>query len=261
MANQGFFISMESIDGLGKSTQVASLAESLVRAGHDVFLTKEPGDEKTGSIVGAGIRRILFHDVKTQNMAPGVADLLFLADHIQAEHEVKAALQKDQIVISDRYADSQFAYASSKTKRCPEWALKLYHEHFKVKPDMTVLLVARGKKAFMPDNRGVMWDREDISWALTRAKTRKGAEAGKQDGKAWGNDVEEQRRIQNAYLLQLANQPRLFIVDVWEQATIDQIAKCILAEALRRIEVKHTVSVDPQLLLPISATQPSSMVM
>jgi dTMP kinase len=215
----GFFITIEGIDGIGKSTQLALLMDYLKAKYHEsrgVHLTKEPGDANTGSAVGAGVRHILFKEPGTAKLASGVADLLFLADHIQNVHEIRNTLQDGQIVVSDRYADSQFAYASSATKKAPAWANKLFVEHYGVIPDLTLLFVARGpvRGKFQAGHTNID-SLEDIGWALRRANARRGAEAGKQDGKAW-NDVEEQRKIQDSYLAALRGQSRTQLIHVWE---------------------------------------------
>ena len=217
--NKGFFISVESIDGLGKSTQVEMLAKALTEAGEDVFLTKEPGDTKRGSAVGQKLREIIFYGEGTKSLHPGVADLLFLADHMQNAGDVAQAVAEGKIVISDRYADSQFAYAAAASKRCPDWALRLYHEHYGIVPDLTFLLRARGVKG--DDNK------EDIGWALRRAQARRGEEAGKQEGKGW-NDVEQQRAIQDAYMAQLAGRSRTAVVNVGEATSCEELHDTIL---------------------------------
>ena len=246
---RGFFISFESIDGLGKTTRAKKLVENLDQSGYDVLLTKEPGDRNTGSNVGAGVRNLVFKDPTTLKMRPGVADLLFLADHIQTAGDIEEAVSAGRIVVSDRYADSQWAYNASASKNCPQWVMDLFEQQYGIIPDMTVLLIARGKQVLVPShaNLDVSGEisiagpmREDISWALARGKARQGSEAGKQDGKAW-NNVEDQRRIQDAYLHYLQALPRTFIVDVWDHMTPGDLSVPILTEVLRRIG-KHTVS-------------------
>jgi len=246
---RGFFISFESIDGLGKTTQAKKLVENLDQSGYDVLLTKEPGDRNTGSNVGAGVRNLVFKDPTTLKMRPGVADLLFLADHIQTAGYIEEAVSAGRIVVSDRYADSQWAYNASTSKNCPQWVMDLFEQQYGIIPDMTVLLIARGKQVLVPSHANLDSSgeisiagpmREDISWALARGKARQGSEAGKQDGKAW-NNVEDQRRIQDAYLHYLQALPRTFIVDVWDHMTPGDLSMPILTEVLRRIG-KHTVS-------------------
>jgi dTMP kinase len=254
---KGFFITFESIDGVGKTTQLFQLGKALEDAGHDIFYTKEPGDKSYGSVIGQGVRDLLFKTAKTQNLAPGVGDLLFLADHIQTQADIKSALRYNKVVLCDRFADSQFAYSASATKKAPQWANDLFAKQTTILPDMTVLMVARGRETYRADGdstkecqtgRYRSTPLEDISWALVRANERKGIEVGKQDGKAW-NDVEEQRKIQNAYLLQLAGLERTFIVDAWKESTIGDLHQLILVEVLRRIAVKET-PLEPGLYLP-----------
>jgi dTMP kinase len=242
---KGLFISFEGIDGTGKSTQVKLLAKHLESLGHALYITKEPGDAKSGSGVGIGVRSLLFGTPGTKNLGPGVGDLLFLADHLQNTHDIRAALQKGKIVLCDRYADSQFAYSASATKKAPKWANILFAEHFGPTPDMTVLFVVRGEIDYKHSNF------EDISWALTRANARRGDEAGKQDGKAW-NDVEEQRKIQDAYRFNLRPQNRTFLMNIWEHTTPEIIHDQILTEVLHRLAGQGS---SPQLVLDIPEQQ------
>jgi len=232
--HKGFFITFEGIDGVGKSTQLNMLTLALSAHGDlinhgastPIYFTKEPGDGRFGSAVGPGIREIIFKKPGTRLLAPGVADLLFLADHVQNVHDVRKALERGQIVISDRYADSQFAYAAHPSKRAPAWACRFFAEQYGVVPDLTVLLFARGDAVYVPGQADPV---EDVGWALERANARRGAEAGKQDGKAW-NDVEAQRAIQNAYFMALRDQHRTRIIDVKKTSTPEEIHARILDE-------------------------------
>jgi dTMP kinase len=102
---KGLFITLEGIDGCGKSTLAANLAQHLQAAGHAVLLTKEPG----GSRLGVDVRKIL-HE-QPEPLEPTSEFLLFAAD--RAEHFAKVirpALAQGKIVISDRCADSSLAY-------------------------------------------------------------------------------------------------------------------------------------------------------
>lgn len=225
---RGYFISMEGIDGLGKSTQFHLLATKLKSLGVKVTLTKEPGDEVTGSNVGAGVRRLLFQEPTTKRMRPGVADLLFLADHVQTSGDIEEAVLAGEVVLSDRYVDSQFAYGAGKAKATPPWVMRMFEERQGISPNLTLLLVARGPKQVLPLPMlpGIVHQlisiREDIGWALERSRARRGAEAGKQDGKAW-NSIEEQRIIQNAYLERLGPLHRTAIFDVYEGTTVEEL--------------------------------------
>lgn len=228
---KGFFITFESIDGLGKTTQMNMLADHFRLAGNrEVFCTKEPGDTRMGSNIGAGIRQLVFHDPSTKRMRAGVADLLFLADHIQTAGDVEEAVNGGKLVLCDRYADSQFAYGTSKSKASPPWTIDCFRQNYGIVPDITVLLVARGPDIGWGPPLGEQPHRrpiEDIVWALDRAKGRAGHEQGKQDGKVW-NSIDDQRTIQQAYLEQIGPEPRCLRIDVWKNDTREQIHKEIL---------------------------------
>ena len=102
----GFFISFEGIEGSGKSTQVALLAQALRSQGHEVVVTREPG----GTAVGQVLRRLLLESTSAP-LAPGAELYLMLADRAQHVQEIIApALRADKIVISDRFVDSTTAY-------------------------------------------------------------------------------------------------------------------------------------------------------
>jgi dTMP kinase len=102
----GFFISFEGIEGSGKSTQVALLAQALRAQGREVLVTREPG----GTPVGQVLRRLLLEPSATP-LAPRAELLLMLADRAHHVQEVLTpALRTDHIVISDRFVDSTTAY-------------------------------------------------------------------------------------------------------------------------------------------------------
>ena len=102
----GFFLSFEGIEGSGKSTQVALLAQALRAQGHEVVVTREPG----GTAVGQVLRRLLLQPSATP-LAPGAELLLMLADRAQHVQEVVLpGLQANKIVLCDRFVDSTLAY-------------------------------------------------------------------------------------------------------------------------------------------------------
>jgi dTMP kinase len=229
MIPRGTFITFESIDGVGKSTQINELYNYLrdSQPNDEILLTKEPGDARCGSNIGNGVRQLLFHEPSTKQMHPGVADLLFLADHVQNAEDVSAAIDRGAIVLCDRYADSQFAYCASSSKKVPDWAMQYYRERFGIVPDVTVLLVAS-------ELRDTHREPEDIGWALRRAQGRRGVEAGKQDGKAW-NDLQEQRIIQTAYIERLLPLRRTLPIYVREKDTVQELHMRILSGIMARL--------------------------
>ncbi len=102
----GFFLTLEGIEGGGKTTQVPLLAEALRAQGRKVLLTREPG----GTEVGQALRRILLEPAATP-LASEAELLLMLADRAQHVHEViLPGLHANKVVISDRFLDSTIAY-------------------------------------------------------------------------------------------------------------------------------------------------------
>jgi dTMP kinase len=102
---RGKFITFEGIDGAGKSTQLAFLADHLRRSGRDVVVTREPG----GTPVGEALRQIVLN----QDMDPRTETLLMFA--ARAEHlarVIRPALAAGRWVVCDRFSDATFAYQS-----------------------------------------------------------------------------------------------------------------------------------------------------
>lgn len=103
----GIFITFEGGEGCGKSTQIARLATRLRTMGHTVHQTREPG----GTKLGEAIRNLLQHDAAGQGMCPQTELLLFTAARAQIVRErILPALQRGEIVLCDRFADSTTVY-------------------------------------------------------------------------------------------------------------------------------------------------------
>lgn len=101
--NQAKFITLEGIDGAGKSTQMGRIESFLSARGIDYLMTREPG----GTPLSEMLREILLH----QDMRPETEALLMFAS--RAEHLsslIKPALDAGRWVISDRFTDASFAY-------------------------------------------------------------------------------------------------------------------------------------------------------
>lgn len=132
----GFFISLEGIDGAGKSTQGAALAGELSRSGHDV-VTLRPSDTQLGDLVRGYL--LQHHQVAVD---PWSEALLFNAGRVQLLRErILPALKTGAVVIADRYADSTLAYQGG-GRGLPLAALEWLHRETcrGIWPDLTFLL-------------------------------------------------------------------------------------------------------------------------
>ena len=100
----GLFIAFEGGDGAGKSTQVRLLAEVLRARGRVVTVTRQPG----GTELGVAIRDLVLHG---DHVSPRAEALLFAADKAHHVDElVRPALERGEVVVTDRYTDSSVAY-------------------------------------------------------------------------------------------------------------------------------------------------------
>jgi dTMP kinase len=105
-ASSGVFVCFEGGEGAGKSTQSRLLRQRLESTGHVVLLTREPGDTP----VGAEVRRIVL-DPATGELADRTEALLYAADKAEHIHAVVGpALDRGEVVVTDRYVDSTLAY-------------------------------------------------------------------------------------------------------------------------------------------------------
>ncbi len=99
----GLFITFEGIDGAGKSTHIAALADAFRNAGRQITLTREPG----GTPLAEKLRELVLNDA----MDPLCEALLMFAarrDHLQ--QVIEPALERGDVVLCDRFTDATFAY-------------------------------------------------------------------------------------------------------------------------------------------------------
>ncbi len=100
------FITFEGIEGSGKGTVLSSLAAWLQSSGRRVLQTREPG----GSALGRDLRSILL-DSRNKDLSPQAELFLYLADRAQhVSTVIRPALERGELVLSDRYADSTIVY-------------------------------------------------------------------------------------------------------------------------------------------------------
>jgi dTMP kinase len=133
----GVLISFEGIEGCGKSTQSRMLLEKLSEHGFDVVLTREPG----GTPIAERIRAILL-DGESAGLSARAEALLLVASRAQLVEEIiLPALERNAVVIADRYMDSSVAYQGAargigigNIEQLNEFATR------GTKPDLTLIL-------------------------------------------------------------------------------------------------------------------------
>lgn len=133
----GVFIAFEGGDGAGKSTQAARLAAVLESRGFNVLRTREPG----GTPVGERLRSLVL-DHGNGDIDARTEALIFAASRAaHAAQVIRPALQRGDVVLSDRYIDSSVAYqgagrnlGKNAVQSLNEWATA------GLQPDLTVLL-------------------------------------------------------------------------------------------------------------------------
>jgi dTMP kinase len=130
---RGKFITLEGMDGAGKSTHIPNIIAQLEATGVEVVSTREPG----GTTLGEQLRELLLHDA----MHPETETLLMFAarrEHIA--NVITPALKRGAYVLSDRFTDATFAYqsggkgvASDKILQLETWV------QGSLQPDLTLL--------------------------------------------------------------------------------------------------------------------------
>lgn len=195
---RGWFVTLEGIEGSGKSTQVALLADALRLRGDPVTVTREPGGTRAGELI-----RAIFLDssISLENTAEL---LLVLADRAQHVREkLRPALETGQIVISDRYYDSTIAYQGYGRGL----DLKLVRELNRlasdgITPDLTILLDC-------PPETG-----------LARTKVRAHSAARARD-RFEGEQLEFHRRVRDGFRAIASDEPsRVVLLDSTQETSI-----------------------------------------
>ena len=133
----GLFVAFEGGDGAGKSTQAALLAEALESRGLTVLRTREPG----GTPIGEKLRSLVL-DHGHGHIDAHTEALIFAASRAaHASQVIRPALERGEVVLTDRYIDSSVAYqgagrelGTDAVRSLNEWATS------GLQPDLTVLL-------------------------------------------------------------------------------------------------------------------------
>ena len=199
----GLFISLEGIDGSGKSTQGRRLAETLRQQGHTVTLTREPG----GSPGAEEIRRLVLEG-HVDRWSAETEILLFTAarrDHL--EKTIRPALDRGEIVITDRFADSTRIFQGITRGDLSDTVDRLHQLMIGVEPDLTLLFDL------------------DPSIGLSRANARAGTELRFED-----MGLGFQTKARAGFLALAAQHPRFHIIDA--DGDPDTVASRVLQTVL-----------------------------
>lgn len=134
---KGLFITIEGGDGSGKSTQINLIEKYFVEKGYNVVLTREPG----GTVIGEHIREIILNN-DYMEMSDITEALLYAAARAQhVEQLIKPSINKEKIVICDRFVDSSIVYQGYARGIGIEEIENINNYATKgLKPDLTILL-------------------------------------------------------------------------------------------------------------------------
>lgn len=136
---RGAFISLEGIEGVGKSTNVAFVADTVRNAGHGVVTTREPG----GTAFGERVREWILDGDHGQLSAEIETLLMFAARARHLEQVVGPALAAGRWVVCDRFTDATFAYQGGGRGASKRLIESLQAEIQRgLEPDLTLLLDA-----------------------------------------------------------------------------------------------------------------------
>jgi len=180
----GLFLSLDGVDGAGKSTQVPLLAEWLTARGEQVVVCRDPG----GTTIGDEIRRLLLDTRSTMNMTCEM--LLYMASRAQLLHEIiLPAIARDAIVLSDRFLLSTIVYQGHAGG---------------IDPEVIRSVGLAATQGVFPDWTGVL----DVDWSTS---------AGRRTGPAdriESRPVEFHRRVRQGFLDEAQRDPeRISVID------------------------------------------------
>ncbi len=211
---RGRFISIEGLDGCGKTTQLQALNEELRSRGRQVVLTREPG----GSTVGEKIRSILVDSATVDLDAFAEMALMFAARAQHVHQVIVPALERGAFVLCDRFTDSTEAYQGYGRELGSEHVLTLHRILCRdIQPDLTILMDS------------------DLGASLAKARRRNNKNPGdtanedrfERESRAFFERVTEGYRA-----IALRDDERVFVVDA--RRPFDQVQPVILHEVRRR---------------------------
>ena len=182
---RGRFITVEGIEGVGKSSNIDALVTYIETAGYEVLTTREPG----GTPLAEDIRNLLMH--RGDEPIPEIAELLmmFAARSLNVENNIRPALNAGKWVVCDRFTDSSRAYQSGGRGLAMETVDQLAEwVHGDLWPDLTILLDA------------------PVEVGMARAGNRSEPDRIEQEEHAFF------ARVRESYLTQAATEPNRFVV-------------------------------------------------
>jgi dTMP kinase len=188
---KGGFVTLEGIEGAGKTTVAAALIALLEQRGYAVQATREPG----GTPLAEQLRGILLSR-GSETISPVAETLLmFAARSVHIENRIRPALARGEWIICDRYTDATRAYQGAGRSVDAEWIEQLAKEvHAGVEPDLTLLLD-------LP-----------VVVGLERARQRRVARGEMVMDRFESQAIEFFERVRRAYLQLAAAAPQRFVV-------------------------------------------------
>jgi dTMP kinase len=218
---KGKFITIEGLDGCGKSTQLTRLADFLRDAGFDPVVTREPG----GTEIGDRIRALLL-DSSTAGLSPMAEMALMFAARAQHLREViLPALQQGKVVLCDRFTDSTEAYQGGGRNLGSEPVLQL-HRVFcgDIRPDATLLM----------DSEPAV----SVARARRRNRDRSASAACEPDENRFEQESRAFfERVRDAYLAIARREPeRVLVIDA--RSSPDATHKAIVAALQPRLKMR-----------------------
>lgn len=155
------FITVEGIDGSGKSTQLKLLAEWLQFLGREIVITREPG----GTLLGEEIRRLLL-TAGPESIVPQAECLLYAAARAQlVARVIRPALARGALVLSDRFSDSTLAYQVAGRGLERRWVEKVLEGATGgLRPDLTFLFDISPYKARARKGEADRLEKEDLEF-------------------------------------------------------------------------------------------------
>lgn len=199
MISAGRFITVEGIEGVGKSTHINRLTTIIERNGHKTLMTREPGGTPTAELIRDAVLR------HAQEPIPDIAELLlmFASRSILVENVIRPALNAGTWVVSDRFVDASRAYQGggrgldmNRINLLADWVLG------DLSPDLTILL--------------------DAPVEIGLARTGRRGDPDRLDSEK----ADFYQRVRETYLTLAANNPDRFVV-VDASGSIDEVGAAV----------------------------------